>query len=199
VTTLHGTDITLVGNDPSYAPLTQYALIRASDAVTAVSQWTSRAARGELRRHERPCGIAGDPELRRHSSEFHPDAAKRRPARPTAVHVSNFRRGQARAVPRRGVRGRAARGRRAPRARRRRPRPGRVRDASRAATRRLQDKVVFLGMRDALPELLAPADLFCARRAPRSRSASPRSKRWRAGTPVLATDVGGVPRSSRTA
>ena len=25
VTTLHGTDITLVGNDPSYAPLTQYA------------------------------------------------------------------------------------------------------------------------------------------------------------------------------
>ena len=36
VTTLHGTDITLVGNDPSYAPLMHYA-IRASDAVTAVS------------------------------------------------------------------------------------------------------------------------------------------------------------------
>ena len=37
VTTLHGTDITLVGNDPSYAPLTRYA-IAASDAVTAVSE-----------------------------------------------------------------------------------------------------------------------------------------------------------------
>ena len=36
VTTLNGTDITLVGNDPSYAPLTQYA-ITASNAVTAAS------------------------------------------------------------------------------------------------------------------------------------------------------------------
>ena len=42
VTTLHGTDITLVGNDASYQPLTQYT-IRASDAVTAVSE--SLAAR----------------------------------------------------------------------------------------------------------------------------------------------------------
>ena len=36
VTTLHGTDITLVGSDPSFLPLTRFS-IAASDAVTAPS------------------------------------------------------------------------------------------------------------------------------------------------------------------
>lgn len=36
VTTLHGTDITLVGRDPSFLPVTRYSIER-SDAVTAVS------------------------------------------------------------------------------------------------------------------------------------------------------------------
>lgn len=38
VTTLHGTDITLVGQEPSFFPLTRF-LIEKSDAVTAVSQF----------------------------------------------------------------------------------------------------------------------------------------------------------------
>src|SRR5690606_14733679 len=38
VTTLHGTDITLVGRDKSYEPVISYA-INHSDAVTAVSQY----------------------------------------------------------------------------------------------------------------------------------------------------------------
>ena len=38
VTTLHGTDVTLVGNNPSFRPITQMA-IESSDAVTAVSQF----------------------------------------------------------------------------------------------------------------------------------------------------------------
>lgn len=38
VTTLHGTDITLVGSDPSFARITRYAMEN-SDAVTAVSNW----------------------------------------------------------------------------------------------------------------------------------------------------------------
>ncbi len=36
VTTLHGTDITLVGNDPSFAPVVEFS-INSSDGVTAVS------------------------------------------------------------------------------------------------------------------------------------------------------------------
>jgi N-acetyl-alpha-D-glucosaminyl L-malate synthase BshA len=38
VTTLHGTDITLVGRDPSYLPITKFG-IESSDGVTAVSRW----------------------------------------------------------------------------------------------------------------------------------------------------------------
>src|SRR5215210_7923276 len=38
ITTLHGTDITLVGRDESYLPITKFG-IEVSDAVTAVSQW----------------------------------------------------------------------------------------------------------------------------------------------------------------
>lgn len=38
ITTLHGTDITLVGNDRSYLPITRFA-IEHSDAVTAVSEY----------------------------------------------------------------------------------------------------------------------------------------------------------------
>ena len=41
VTTLHGTDITLVGNDPSYLETTRYGIER-SDAVTAVSESLKR-------------------------------------------------------------------------------------------------------------------------------------------------------------
>ena len=37
LTTLHGTDVTLVGNDPSYLETTRFGIMR-SDAVTAVSQ-----------------------------------------------------------------------------------------------------------------------------------------------------------------
>ena len=37
ITTLHGTDITLVGNDPSYAPVVEFS-INMSDGVTAVSK-----------------------------------------------------------------------------------------------------------------------------------------------------------------
>lgn len=40
VTTLHGTDITLVGLDPSFYRMTKYAMEH-SDAVTAVSKWLS--------------------------------------------------------------------------------------------------------------------------------------------------------------
>jgi N-acetyl-alpha-D-glucosaminyl L-malate synthase BshA len=47
VTTLHGTDITLVGNDPSYLETTRFGIAR-SDAVTAVSQDLKKATREKL-------------------------------------------------------------------------------------------------------------------------------------------------------
>ncbi|MDX2174936.1 MAG: N-acetyl-alpha-D-glucosaminyl L-malate synthase BshA [Candidatus Sumerlaeia bacterium] len=47
VTTLHGTDITLVGRAPSYYPVVRFALDQ-SDAVTAVSEWLAEETRREF-------------------------------------------------------------------------------------------------------------------------------------------------------
>src|SRR4051795_2677962 len=44
VTTLHGTDITLVGADRSYLPITRYG-IEQSDGVTAISNYLKEATR----------------------------------------------------------------------------------------------------------------------------------------------------------
>ena len=38
ITTLHGTDITIVGQDPSFHPITKFS-IEKSDGITAVSQY----------------------------------------------------------------------------------------------------------------------------------------------------------------
>ena len=42
ITTLHGTDITLVGADRSYLPITKYGL-QQSNGVTAVSRFLKQA------------------------------------------------------------------------------------------------------------------------------------------------------------
>lgn len=47
VTTLHGTDITLVGADPSFFRITKYAM-ETSDAVTAVSNWLTSETEREF-------------------------------------------------------------------------------------------------------------------------------------------------------
>ncbi len=48
VTTLHGTDTTLLGRDPGYGPAIRHALMR-SDAVTTVSGWLREETRRLLR------------------------------------------------------------------------------------------------------------------------------------------------------
>jgi N-acetyl-alpha-D-glucosaminyl L-malate synthase BshA len=47
ITTLHGTDTTLLGRDPGYGPAIRHALM-CSDAVTAVSAWLERETRRVL-------------------------------------------------------------------------------------------------------------------------------------------------------
>jgi len=192
VTTLHGTDITLVGNDPSYAPLTGF-VIGASDAATAVSNWLAE----ETRKRFRPdlgsdCAIAVIPNFV-DTERFHPGAAERSHLHcaetPTAVHVSNFR--EVKRVPwlveafERATRGRSARlvlvgdG------------PQQDSTRNRAAELGIEDKVTFLGERDALPELLAPARVFALASASESFGLSA-LEAMSCGTPVVATAVGGV-------
>ena len=92
LTTLHGTDITIVGQDRSYLPITRYG-IEQSDAVTAVSQYLREMTEREL-------GVRREIEV---ITNF-VDSALYRPgvaspfahtlcgdAEAVLVHVSNFR------------------------------------------------------------------------------------------------------------
>jgi L-malate glycosyltransferase len=51
ITTLHGTDITLVGTDKSYFPITKFG-INKSDGVTAVSRYLQQATERQVGRHD---------------------------------------------------------------------------------------------------------------------------------------------------
>lgn len=190
VTTLHGTDITLVGNDPAYAPLTQF-VIEQSDAVTAVSENLARRTRENFcsESMSRPCAIEVIPNFV-DVELFHPDAARDEPARPPmAVHVSNFRavkrvpwllEGFARATKdTNAVLVLVGDG------------PEQAATRQRAKDLKIHDRVRFLGERDALPELLAPADVFLLSSSDESFGLSALES-MACGTPVIATDVGGI-------
>ena len=193
VTTLHGTDITLIGNDPSYAPLTQF-VIAASDAVTTVSAWLARETRQRFCPElGAPCAI--DVIHNFVDTEWFSPAAKdsrsvcRSSDGPTAVHVSNFRpvkrvpwlvRAFAKATETRSANlvlvGDG-------------PDQGACRQLARDLG--VAERVMFLGERDALPELLAPADVFLLSSASESFGLSA-LEAMSCGTPVIATDAGGI-------
>ncbi|MFN0105552.1 MAG: N-acetyl-alpha-D-glucosaminyl L-malate synthase BshA [Bryobacteraceae bacterium] len=85
VTTLHGTDITLVGMDRSYYPITKYS-IEQSDAVTSISE--------NLRRHTVEVFDVTKPIETIHNfvnSDLYRPAERRAPGPPRLIHLSNFR------------------------------------------------------------------------------------------------------------
>ena len=93
VTTLHGTDITLVGNDPSLHPITRFA-INNNDAVTAVSQWLKQETIREFNPTIDIDVISNSVDI----EQFSPDIGKEWAGRhycqdglPNLIHVSNFR------------------------------------------------------------------------------------------------------------
>jgi N-acetyl-alpha-D-glucosaminyl L-malate synthase BshA len=91
ITTLHGTDITLVGADRSYLPITRYGIAQ-SDGVTAVSRFLKEATIQMFDYDEIeviPNFICAENYVRNENSplreEFAPNDEK------LLVHVSNFR------------------------------------------------------------------------------------------------------------
>lgn len=91
ITTLHGTDITLVGADRSYLPITRYGIVQ-SDGVTAISHYLKKATKETFHFDD----IAVIPnfvcpsEYARHSvEELRSFLAPQ--GEPLLVHVSNFR------------------------------------------------------------------------------------------------------------
>ncbi|MDT0631138.1 N-acetyl-alpha-D-glucosaminyl L-malate synthase BshA [Rubrivirga sp. S365] len=93
VTTLHGTDITLVGKDPSFKPVVEHA-IDASDGVTAVSDWLRREtyASFDVSREIEVIPNFVDTERFQRQPKDHFKQAIAPDGERLLVHVSNFRR-----------------------------------------------------------------------------------------------------------
>ncbi|GIW25238.1 N-acetyl-alpha-D-glucosaminyl L-malate synthase BshA [Meiothermus sp.] len=92
VTTLHGTDVTLVGQEPAFSKTTQHA-VRTSDAVTAVSQSLAQDARAKLG-VEREIEVIYnwvDPERFKPNRDPTYRARFAQPEEAIVMHVSNFR------------------------------------------------------------------------------------------------------------
>jgi N-acetyl-alpha-D-glucosaminyl L-malate synthase BshA len=92
VTTLHGTDVTLVGNDPAYLETTRWGIVQ-SDAVTAVSESLRQTTMQQLGIRNRIDVVPNfiDP-ARYELAKDSPGARKwARPGERTLVHISNFR------------------------------------------------------------------------------------------------------------
>lgn len=92
ITTLHGTDITLVGSDSSYMPITKFS-IEESDGVTAISDYLRQATFDvfALQKDIRVIKNFVNCEM------YQPDPERRRSARlappgeKLLIHISNFR------------------------------------------------------------------------------------------------------------
>jgi len=92
VTTLHGTDITLVGQDRSYLPITRFA-IEQSDAVTAVSEYLRQVTVREFNTRK-PIEVIGNfVNCDRYRRVRNPAlrAQFAREDEPIIAHLSNFR------------------------------------------------------------------------------------------------------------
>jgi N-acetyl-alpha-D-glucosaminyl L-malate synthase BshA len=192
VTTLHGTDITLVGQDPSFRAITQFS-IRKSDGLTAVSEYLRRETIEKFDIAADAIRVIPnfvDPERYRrsaypcHRSKFASEGEK------IVAHISNFR-----AVKRVHdvVRIFARISKRIP------ARlllvgdgPERVRAQNVAEEEGVSNRVLFLGKQASVAELLSCTDLFLL---PSEQEAFGlvALEAMACGVPVVATNVGGIP------
>ena len=191
-TTLHGTDITLVGQDPSFHPITKFSIER-SDALTAVSEYLKRETFNAFGCAS--CAVEVihnfiDPEVydRRKYTVTVRDQVP--PGRKVLMHISNFRPVKrvrdvvrifahvARAMP--SVLVMVGDG------------PDRVAAEKEAEALGVSDQTLFLGRLDSIAPLLAGADLFLL---PTERESFGLSalEALACGAPVIGTRAGGLP------
>jgi len=191
ITTLHGTDITLVGRDRSYLPITRFS-IEQSDGITCVSQYLKRATLDTF-------GITQPIEVITNfvnCDEYHrvADPALRAQwapnGEPILMHLSNFRpvKRVADVVEIFAL------------VRERMPAklvmvgegPDRGNAEWLAAKKGVSKDVQFLGKQDRIYEMLAQADLFLMPSELESFGLAA-LEAMACEVPVIATNVGGVP------
>jgi N-acetyl-alpha-D-glucosaminyl L-malate synthase BshA len=186
VTTLHGTDTTLVGIDPTFLPLTRFAVL-GSDAVTVPSTWLAEATRRNL---DLPAPFPIDVVPNFVDTDRFAPGTGPAAAPPVIVHVSNFRAlKRVTDVVRVFARVRAARP-----ARLRLVGDGPERAAVMALARELgvEGDVELVGERDDLPASLTDATAFLLPSETESFGLAA-LEALSCGVPVVASRVGGVP------
>lgn len=200
VTTLHGTDVTGSGADPSYAVITQHA-VRASSAITVPSSYLAQKARAWLSQDGSAAPAIEVVPNFVDTAHFAPASTRDRrelnalfeggdPAAPVLFHVSNFR-----AVKRVGDLFDVLK-----RVREQLPArlvvvgdgPERVSAGQKARELGLSESVCFLGNRVKFIELLKQADAFMLTSEIESFGLAA-LEAMSCGVPVLGYRVGGLP------
>ncbi len=192
VTTLHGTDITLVGQHPSFKAITRFSIMR-SQGLTAVSDYLRRETVDQFGVPEGKIEVIPnfiDTEVYRRDKEpCHRDALSE-PGEKIVMHVSNFRPVKrvvdvvkvfarvAAALPARLVM--VGDG------------PERARAVECAEELGVSDRVLFLGKHASVDELLACADLFLLPSESESFGLAA-LEAMACGAPVVASNAGGLP------
>jgi len=192
ITTLHGTDITLVGQERSFWEITRFS-IRRSDGITAVSEYLKHETVDKFQVPAEDIEVIPNfIDLAHYDRDRYPcrKSALLEPGEKMVMHISNFREvkrvrdvvrifaGIARTVPARLVL--VGDG------------PDRSAAMDEAQSLGVENRVVFLGKQDSVAELLACADLFLLPSASESFGLAA-LEAMAIGVPVIATRAGGLP------
>jgi len=195
VTTLHGTDITIVGQDPSFFEITRFGIER-SDAVTAVSEFLKRMTAAQFQVKKPIDVIPNFVDLELYSLAREDRSAFAAPTQKVLLHVSNFRPVK-RVMDVVRIFERVVRevdsvllmvG------------EGPERSSAQALGRRLglSDRLRFLGAQHAIEDIVGLADVFLLPSELESFGLSALEAMAR-GVPVVGSDAGGLPEVVRHA
>lgn len=192
VTTLHGTDITIVGQDPSFAPVVNYS-INQSDGVTAVSEYLKEETlqSGDIKSHIEVIPNFIDTNRFKPLEKAHFKQAICPNGEKLLVHVSNFRPVK-RAVEVVNVFHALRSDGYAVKLLLVGDGPDRVAAEHKARELGVYDEIRFLGKQEPVEEILSIADIFLMPSGSETFGLAA-LEAMSCGVPVVASDIGGLP------